>query len=135
LTQDLRLLGPGITMQLAQENYHEPLARGLAGGLDGAPSYVIVNPGGVDERVLSDRIEDTGMLVSNDLIRVQVGGGGGIGNPYRRDPTRVLREVRDGLLTVDDAHSRYGVVLRAGDAGHFAIDEPATAAARGGSQA
>jgi N-methylhydantoinase B len=132
LTQDLRLLGHGITMQLAQENYHEPLARGLAGGLDGAPSYVIVNPGGVDERVLSDRIEDTGTLVSNDLIRVQVGGGGGIGNPYRRDPTRVLREVRDGLLTVDDAHSRYGVVLRADDAGDLAIDEPATAAARVG---
>jgi len=43
--------------------------------------------------------------------------------------------VRDGLLTIDDAHTRYGVVLGADDAGHLGIDQPATAAARVGSQA
>jgi N-methylhydantoinase B len=109
LIQDIRLLEDGITMQLALENYRHPLAKGIAGGGDGAPSYVIVNPGRSDERTLCDRAADTGKLRREDVIRVMVGGGGGIGNPRDRDSRRVIDEVRDGLLSAEGARHIYGV--------------------------
>jgi N-methylhydantoinase B len=52
-------------------------------------------------------------------------GGGGYGDPLRRDPEAVLTDLRHGLVTVPTAHDVYGVVL-AGDA----VDAAATAARR-----
>jgi N-methylhydantoinase B len=52
-------------------------------------------------------------------------GGGGYGDPLERDPAFVLRDVRRGLVTPEDARSLYGVVSN-GDA----VDEAATARAR-----
>lgn len=40
------------------------------------------------------------------------GGGGGYGDPRRRDPKRVLAEVRDGLLSIEKARASYGVAVR-----------------------
>jgi N-methylhydantoinase B len=39
------------------------------------------------------------------------GGGGGYGDPRRRDPERVRAEVRDGLLSASAARERYRVVV------------------------
>lgn len=38
-------------------------------------------------------------------------GGGGYGDPLRRDPQAVLRDVRDGIVSLDRAQSIYGVVV------------------------
>lgn len=38
-------------------------------------------------------------------------GGGGWGDPLQRDPERVLRDVRDGLVSAEVARDVYGVVL------------------------
>ena len=58
------------------------------------------------------------------------GGGGGYGDPRRRDPRKVLAEVRDGLLSVAKARSSYGVAVL--DGGRE-IDEAETARLRSGS--
>ncbi len=42
-------------------------------------------------------------------IELRTPGGGGYGDPSERDPALVLRDVRDGLLTVEDAAALYGV--------------------------
>ena len=46
-----------------------------------------------------------------DLFRHVMAGGGGFGLPESRDPEAVLRDVEDGLLTVQAAERDYGVVL------------------------
>ena len=46
-----------------------------------------------------------------DLFRHVMAGGGGFGSPESRDPGAVLRDVEDGLLTVEAAERDYGVVL------------------------
>jgi N-methylhydantoinase B len=50
-------------------------------------------------------------LKRGDRVLVLTGGGGGWGEPRRRDPEAVGRDVRDDLLTVADAAAIYGVVV------------------------
>jgi N-methylhydantoinase B len=52
-------------------------------------------------------------------------GGGGYGDPLRRDPERVLADVRRGLVSPEVARGIYGVVLADG-----AVDDAATVGAR-----
>jgi N-methylhydantoinase B len=54
-------------------------------------------------------------------------GSGGYGNPFEREPARVLADVRDEKLSLERARSAYGVVL-SDDA--RSVDEQATAAWR-----
>lgn len=53
--------------------------------------------------------------------------GGGYGDPMQRDPSRVLDDVLDGLISVETAARDYGVVIADGT-----VDEAATSAARAG---
>jgi N-methylhydantoinase B len=40
-------------------------------------------------------------------------GGGGYGDPKTRDPARVLRDVRDGVVSREAAERDYGVAITA----------------------
>ncbi|KAK6019982.1 hypothetical protein OSTOST_14371 [Ostertagia ostertagi] len=40
-------------------------------------------------------------------------GGGGYGNPKTRDPERVLRDVRDGIVSAESAEHDYAVAIAA----------------------
>jgi len=42
----------------------------------------------------------------------QAGGGGGYGDPYRRNPEIVADEVRNGIISVEQAREVYGVAVR-----------------------
>src|SRR5262249_29748871 len=53
--------------------------------------------------------------------------GGGYGDPRTRDPARVLRDVRDGIVSVAAAERDYGVVIAADGR---SIDEADTATLR-----
>ena len=46
-----------------------------------------------------------------DAIRLELPGGGGIGDPRTRDPQRVLDDVLDGFITAQQARRDYGVVI------------------------
>jgi N-methylhydantoinase B len=50
-------------------------------------------------------------LSTDDVVRVETAGGGGFGDPLRRDLQRVLTDVSLGLLTSEQARQRYGLVL------------------------
>jgi N-methylhydantoinase B len=58
-------------------------------------------------------------------LAIQTAGGGGFGDPHRRDPAAVLEDVLDGLVSVDQARDAYGVAITEGR-----VDEAATAALR-----
>jgi N-methylhydantoinase B len=57
---------------------------------------------------------------AGDLLYFNTWGGGGWGDPYARDPQRVLDDVNRGLVSVEGAR-RYGVVIADG-----AVDAAAT---------
>ena len=58
---------------------------------------------------------------------VRTSGGGGLGVPERRDPQRVLADVRAGKVTVEGAARDYGVVI---DGATGEVDVDATASSR-----
>ena len=56
-------------------------------------------------------------------------GGGGVGEPFTRDPEAVRRDVRDGVVSVDRAREEYGVVI---DPGTLEVNLDATLGLRRG---
>ncbi len=50
-------------------------------------------------------------VVRGDIYHVIHGGGGGLGDPLRRDPSIVARDVADGFVSEKVARDIYGVVL------------------------
>jgi hypothetical protein len=55
---------------------------------------------------------------------MRTGGGGGWGDPFERDVAAVLRDVRVGLMTVDQARDLYGVAVSS-DSGELDAAETA----------
>ncbi|HKM61414.1 MAG TPA: hydantoinase B/oxoprolinase family protein [Acidisphaera sp.] len=72
-------------------------ARGMCGGMDGAPHrYTMEVPGG-GTRVL--RTKETGIVMPpGTVLRVLSGGGGGWGDPASRDPEARATDAAEGLL-------------------------------------
>jgi N-methylhydantoinase B len=69
------------------------------------------------------------------VLRVLTNGGGGWGNPFERDPQRVLADVRDEYVSIDGAARDYGVVVVGdphNDPEGLRIDEDATTKLRSG---
>ena len=95
---------------------------GRFGGGDGAPGRVLLKSG--------QRLKSKGRqsVPYSDRLVLELPGGGGYGNPLERDPARVAADVADGLITVDDARSAYGVVVSPDGS----VDQDATKARRAG---
>jgi N-methylhydantoinase B len=97
------------------ERVHNP-ARGRNGGGKGAPGAVSLRSG----RPIRPKGRQT--VPPRDAIRLELPGGGGFGDPRARDPHRVLDDVRDGMITAEEARRDYGVVIDA----HGQLDVAAT---------
>ena len=67
-----------------------------------------------------------------DTITNMNPGGGGYGNPHDRPLDKVLRDVKNGLVSIEGARQDYGVVIA--DLASLTIDHDATRALRGGAQ-
>ena len=91
-------------------------ARGRNGGGKGAPGAVSLRSG----RPIRPKGRQT--VPPRDAIRLELPGGGGFGDPRARDPHRVLDDVRDGMITAEEARRDYGVVIDA----HGQLDAAAT---------
>jgi N-methylhydantoinase B len=104
--------------------------RGVLGGLPGACAI----------NAKRDRAGHTATLPAFHMETVQEGervifrtvSGGGYGDPRRRDPARVVRDVNRGWIDAATACDTYGVAVRlAANGVDFELDGGATAAARG----
>lgn len=98
---------------------------GLGGGGPGARSQNRVRmPGDADFRD-----EDAIRLLSppGTSVVTRTAGGGGWGDPLRRDPERVLEDVLEGYVSLGAAREQYGVVV---DPKRGAVDVEATRALR-----
>jgi N-methylhydantoinase B len=68
-------------------------------------------------------------LHPDDVFIHWYAGGGGFGDPFDREPERVLGDVRGGKVTPERAATHYGVVVLETD-GELVLDLEATAARR-----
>ncbi len=93
---------------------------GLFGGRPGATAQYILNPDGA-ARVLPSKV--TLQLQPGDVVSFRSCGGGGYGPPHERDPQLVLRDVRDGKVSVQRARNEYRVAI---DTARWVVDEDET---------
>ena len=91
-----------------------------AEGADPAPGLFGGEPAGLNELRLhfpDGTVKEWGSkeivydIPPGTVCEAKNGGGGGYGDPHRRDPARVLEEVRDGLLSPAKAAASYGVAV------------------------
>ncbi|MDR3517499.1 MAG: hydantoinase B/oxoprolinase family protein [Azospirillaceae bacterium] len=84
-------------------------AWGVKGAHPGAVSRFVLNPGRPGERSLGNT--DLVACGPGDVIHVVGPGAGGYGDPLRRAPASVLRDVRKGAVSRDRAERDYGVII------------------------
>jgi N-methylhydantoinase B len=87
--------------------------QGALGGDDGMPNTVTVWRDG-EAYVPPHLSKDQDIAIkAGDRVDVGTPGGGGYGNPFERDPARVLQDVSYGYYTSAQAFDLFGVVLLA----------------------
>jgi N-methylhydantoinase B len=96
--------GAAIAMLCNFERIGNP-ARGRDGGGSGMPGRVSL----VSGRPIRPKGRQT--VAGGDLIRLELPGGGGFGNPAERDPEQVAADVADGFYTREAAEADYRVSL------------------------
>ncbi len=126
LIRDIEVLESGIFLQCAIENVEDPIAKGLHGGADGAPSRVVAWPDSEREMQIERRLAFFGPFEAGEQVSVRSGGGGGWGRAFDRDPERVLADVQNDFLSVSDAAAVYGVVVQPATGGTWCVDNQAT---------
>jgi N-methylhydantoinase B len=83
----------------------EYAAPGLLGGQAGATGEVSLENG---TRLHAKALMD---LKVGDVVHIDLPGGGGYGDPLKRDLEKVRWDVIDGYITPEDAESKYGVMV------------------------
>jgi len=123
IRRDYRLLEEEAVLQVRSDRRtFRPY--GLYGGSPGKTSSNIINPEGNAE-VVPAKVTMT--LKHGDLYRHELPGAGGWGDPLERESWRVLKDVRNELVSLHAAREDYGVVI---EPGTWRVDEPATARLR-----
>ena len=99
---------------------------GVAGGEEAALNRFVWTKNGKEHAPpMISKVTDV-KLRAGERVRLESPGGGGWGDPARRAPERVARDVRQGLVSVEAARRDYAVVVDA----HGHIDAAATTALR-----
>lgn len=106
------------------ESCYTPTGFGLNGGRSGREAATVLDPGTPDER---EAPQYAIMDLPPTGFRLLSAGGGGWGDPLRRDPEAVRRDVRNEFVSLEAARDVYGVVL---DPATRVVDTDATAARR-----
>jgi N-methylhydantoinase B len=98
---------------------------GVAGGQGPARAGCVLNPGTQQEEQMPALFARE--MKSGDVVHVIFAGGGGLGPPTERDPSLVLEDVQNGIVSLDAAREVYRVEI---DPSTMMIDFEATARAR-----
>jgi N-methylhydantoinase B len=103
---DYRVLGENTTVSASLDRYKIP-PRGVQGGHEGALSGLFVDVGDGNEQPAH---KVAGMRVPKGaVISHRTGGGGGYGDPAKRDRKRVRADVLDGYVSRPVAAATYGM--------------------------
>ena len=120
LKRDIKLLEESATLSIRSDRRRfRPY--GLSGGQEGSPSWNILNPTADGGEIIPTKY--TGNMKKGDVIRHITAGGGGWGDPLRRDLDRVLENVLDEKLTETYVRKEYGVII---DSAKRTVDVEAT---------
>jgi N-methylhydantoinase B len=81
----------------------------MAGGQEGSTNYAEIHR--LDNSVDRHTMCTTVRAKRDEVIRIYTATGGGFGNPLKRDTSALLRDVRNGFVTPEQAAKYYGLKL------------------------
>lgn len=103
-----RVLGKEVHLTLSSDRAEVP-PWGLFGGQPaGSSRCIVIGPDGRERRLPS---KITTSVQGDHIILTRTPGGGGWGDPRRRDPQAVRRDVLEGLVSLTRAREVYGVAI------------------------
>ena len=97
---------------------------GMTGGMCGGTGRAVINPDTQKEVVLAP-LSEGNVLKHGDILRIETGGGGGLGHPHDRPVETVLDDVLGGFVSRAAAEKHYGVAIHG-----VGVDHQATAVLR-----
>ncbi len=114
LVREWRLDAAQGTLSTNFERFrHAPY--GIQGGEPGSLSRTTVTR--ADGSQLSLRSKVSGIpLTAGDIVTIETSGGGGFGDPQKRDPQRLAKDLTDGMVSPQQAASLYGAEREKGAA-------------------
>jgi N-methylhydantoinase B/oxoprolinase/acetone carboxylase alpha subunit len=134
VTRTMRLTAPEIRLN-AMTDRHKLAAQGIFGGKPGATGALLIRTSDSDR--FRTFVEAFGTrspskfsnikLHEGDTLVIKSPGGGGYGDPRQRDIQYVLKDVRDGMVSIEDAKEEYAVIIKPET---LKVDEEATARLR-----
>lgn len=105
--------------------------QGMFGGYPGAPSLLVLREATrvaemIEKEKLPDQLDEVGGTArqlpycefdigKNEVLYMRMSSGGGYGDPLEREPERVLNDVENGIVSIEEAREIYGVVLARND--------------------
>jgi N-methylhydantoinase B len=125
--RDWRILAPESIVNLRSDRFKFS-SPGLFEAKPARASRAVLNPGRADERPLTSKAAGL-CLKRDDVFSWELAGGGGWGDPFKRDPERVRQDVMRGYVSRKGAEGDYGVVL---DPGDLSVNVTATERRRAG---
>ncbi|MBI4184562.1 MAG: hydantoinase B/oxoprolinase family protein [Proteobacteria bacterium] len=123
IVRQYRLLADEAMVQLRSDR-QKFRPWGVMGGGQGAPGRIVQNPEGEAAVLPSKFIR---RMRRGDVVRGEMPGSGGYGDPLERDPEAVLEDVLEEKATIPHARETYGVVI---DPATLSVDRKATDEAR-----
>ena len=85
--------------------------RGIFGGLDGRKAYCVLYSDTLKEKSMELPSKCVVNLNPGDTISFQTPGGGGYGDPKKRNPKFVLNDVKSGKISIERAKEIYSVII------------------------
>ncbi|MBI2849180.1 MAG: hydantoinase B/oxoprolinase family protein [Chloroflexi bacterium] len=125
--RDWRILSDEVVFTLRSDRFKFS-SPGIFGAKPAKPSRCLLNPDTDRERALHSKVSNL-RLHRGDVVRCELAGGGGWGDPMEREPQRVLKDVVEGYVSIESARKEYGVAI---DSQTFTIDVEETTMLRGG---
>jgi N-methylhydantoinase B len=120
-----RVLAEETTVNLRTDRF-KFASPGLFGSKPAHPSRAFLRSASGEERPLTSKVAGL-RLKKGELLALEFAGGGGWGDPCKRDPERVRQDVIAGYVSLEGAERDYRVAL---DPATLAVDEHRTARLR-----
>ena len=110
VARQIKVLAPDIVFSARSDSHTVGVPTGVDGGRDGRRARLLRNPGSKNEEALFSKTANI-KLQAGESIRIETPGGGGYGDPSKRDPARLRQDVLDGLVSSASATEDYGLKL------------------------
>ena len=113
MRRDVRILSDNASLSVLADHAVIP-PFGVSGGHSGAANrFVVIRDGEtIQPSPVPGKVGDFPLL-KGDIVRMESSGGGGYGDPLKRDPARVKDDAFLGYIDPEKARRTYGVVLDA----------------------